>query len=151
MTTQSRAATILLVENDSPIRRLIRQVLSRDGHTVIEAADGQEALETAREEHGPIDLLITDIMMPRMDGFTLQAELAHEHPETRVLFLSGHASSEAVQRGLDQAGQAFLLKPFTRSDFIGVVQGLLSETDDDQPSITPPPAAPPALAPPGWE
>ena len=66
---------------------------------------------------GPIDLLVTDIVMPRMDGFTLSQRLEESHPETRVLFLSGQADQSRTVRG-GLKGQAFLLKPFTHSTLL---------------------------------
>ncbi len=106
--------TILLVEDDAPIRRLLRRALLGQGYRLLEAKDGEEALSLAADDRTPIALLVTDVVMPRMDGFTLSKRLVESHPETRVLFLSGQASqSMAVRGGLKESGQAFLLKPFT--------------------------------------
>jgi CheY-like chemotaxis protein len=108
--------TILLVEDEPAIRLLIRRVLENQGYQMLEACNGQEALGLAADYSGPIDLLLTDVVMPRMDGFTLGEQLVASHPETRVLFLSGQADqSVAVRGGLKEAGEAFLLKPFTHA------------------------------------
>ena len=114
MTTRPLGETILLVEDEPPIRRLIRRELEREGYQLLEACNGHEALGLATDHVGPIDLLVTDVVMPRMDGFTLGERLAEARPNTRVLFLSGQADqSVAIRGGLKEAGQAFLLKPFT--------------------------------------
>jgi len=99
--------TILLVEDDAPIRRLLRRALLGQGYRLLEAKDGEEALGLAADDRTPIALLVTDVVMPRMDGFTLSKRLVESHPETRVLFLSGQASqSMAVRGGLKESGQA---------------------------------------------
>ena len=113
MTATPPGETILLVEDDRPIRRLVRRELEEQGYQLLEAGDGEEALNLAAGHGRDIDLLITDIVMPRMDGFTLSERLVESHPQTHVLFLTGLADqSEIVRDGLKESGQAFLLKPF---------------------------------------
>ena len=115
--------TILLVEDDPPIRRLIRRALEGKGYRLLEACNGLEALGLVAKHHGPIDLLVTDVVMPRMDGFMLSERLVESHPETRVLFLSGQADqSVGVRGGLKESGQAFLLKPFTLDCLVQTVR-----------------------------
>ncbi len=114
MAVRPPGETILFVEDDPPLRALIRRALEGHRYQLIEAANGDEACHLAACHHGPIDLLVTDVVMPFMDGFTLARRLVESHPEARVLFLSGHAAqSESVRLGLKESGQAFLLKPFT--------------------------------------
>jgi len=120
-------ATILLVEDEPPIRRLIRRALESLGYQLLEACNGAQALELASHHQGEIDLLLTDVVMPRMDGFTLRDKLAESRPTTRVLFLSGYADqSTTVRGGLDETGEAFLLKPFTRDRLLASIQSRLS-------------------------
>jgi|AP45_3_1055517.scaffolds.fasta_scaffold67827_2 DNA-binding response OmpR family regulator len=129
MTTTSPTETILLVEDDPPIRRLIQRVLQGQGYQLLEACNGREALSLAGLHRGTIDLLVTDVVMPKMDGFTLGERLIESRPDTRVLFLSGQAAqSMAVRGGLKAAGQAFLLKPFTHDCLVRAIRDQL-DTD----------------------
>ena len=111
-TARTTGETILFVEGSPPSRRRIRCMIQGQGYQLLEASNGHEALGLATDHRGPIELLVTDVVMPRMGGFTLGERLVESHPETRVLFLSGYAD-RSVTGGLEAAGQAFLLKPFT--------------------------------------
>ena len=123
MTVRPPGETILLVEDDPPIRRLIRRSLESQGFQLLEASNGQDALLVAAEHSGPIDLLVTDVVMPRMDGFTLGERLVESHPEVRVLFISGEVDqSVAVRGGLKETGQAFLLKSFTPDHLLRTIR-----------------------------
>jgi CheY-like chemotaxis protein len=118
--------TILVVEDDPPLRRLIRQALEDRRYQLLSACNGREALELAAHHPGPIDLLVADVVMPVMDGFTLAEMLAETHPETRVLFISGHGDrSETVRLGLKESRQQFLLKPFTVDRLLQMVRDQL--------------------------
>ena len=115
--------TILLVDDDAPIRRLLRRALEGQGYQLLEACDGHEALGLLANHRGPIDLLVTDVVMPRMDGFTLSDRVGESHPETRVLFVSGQADrSVTVRGGLKETGRAFLLKPFTHATLLQTIR-----------------------------
>ena len=118
--------TILIVDDDGPIRRFIRSSLASQGFRLLKACNGHEALSLAEDHRGPIDLLITDVVMPRMTGFTLAEELVESHPETRVLFVSGYADqSMTVRVGLTEAGQAILPKPFKADELRQSVRRVL--------------------------
>jgi two-component system, cell cycle sensor histidine kinase and response regulator CckA len=104
--------TILLVEDQDAVRCFARYVLLAGGYTVLEAGDGEEALRVARQRQGPIHLLVTDVVMPRMSGRQLADVLARERPEMRVLFVSGHADEAITRCGLPAGAGAFLQKPF---------------------------------------
>ncbi len=135
MTVRPPGATILLVEDDPPIRRLILRSLENQGFQLLEARNGKEALSLAADHRGPIDLLVTDVVMPRMDGFTLGKRLVESHPETLVLFISGQADqSVAIRGGLKETGQAFLLKPFTRDGLIRTIRDQLDTEPDRGPA-----------------
>jgi len=106
--------TILLVEDEPPVRDLIRRVLSGLGYTVLEASSAVEALAAWRAAPAPIHLLITDVVMPGgMDGRELAERLAVQGPGLRVLFISGYTPGAAAHRGLLPAGGQFLQKPFS--------------------------------------
>jgi two-component system cell cycle sensor histidine kinase/response regulator CckA len=135
MTEPTATVTILLVEDEPPIRRLIRRVLEGEGYEMLEAGNGDEALALAAGHSGQIDLLLTDAVMPRMDGFMLQERLNTSRPDTRVLFLSGYADqSVTVRGGLREAGQAFLLKPFTRHTLLQSVHSQLAPAEPAAPT-----------------
>ena len=121
--------TILLVEDDPPTRSLISRILPGQGYTLLDACNGAAGLRLAEDHRGPIDLLVTDIVMPQMDGFTLGERLVESHPETVVLFMSGYAERSVVIHGrLKEAGQSFQLKPFSRDHLLQTIRERL-DTD----------------------
>ena len=117
---QGPAPTVLLVEDEAAIRQMLWHLLLAEGYTVLEAGDGREALELARTHPGPIHLVITDIVMPRMSGIELTAHIAAERPETKVLLMSGHCAEESIPPGTE-----LLIKPFAMAHFRRKVRGLL--------------------------
>jgi PAS domain S-box-containing protein len=108
-----RQGTVLLVDDEDSVRRVLAALIERLGYQVLSAADGIQALEVSRTHRGTIDLLITDIMMPRMHGRELSERLAKTRPETRVLFTSGYADDDIIERGLLDPRTAFIQKPFS--------------------------------------
>ena len=111
--TPARGETILLVEDDRPVRELARTLLSREGYRVLEARGGAEALLIAAEYRGPIHLLLTDIVMAGPSGSELARDLVAARPGTRVLYMSGYTDNRVVQDGALPPGTEFLQKPFT--------------------------------------
>ncbi len=106
--------TVLLVEDDASVRSFAARALRDGGYTVLEAANGAEALGLAAQRTGqPIHLLVTDIVMPVMGGEELARRLRANHPELNTLFVSGYTANAVVHRGVLQQGAAFLQKPFT--------------------------------------
>ena len=105
--------TILLVEDEHLVRLLARKVLERAGYLVLVAAGGAEALDLAERYAGPIHLLLTDVVMPGMNGRELMRRLAPLRPDLRVLYMSGYADEAVAQHGVLDPGTAFLQKPFT--------------------------------------
>jgi len=103
---------VLLVEDEEPVRKLIRRILRDSGYTVLEAASGAEALTVHRTHGGPIHLLLTDVMMPGPGGPELAEQLRRESPDLRVLFMSGYAPDDRLEHAIE-AGAQFLQKPFT--------------------------------------
>jgi two-component system cell cycle sensor histidine kinase/response regulator CckA len=120
------SGTILVVEDEEPVRQLILAILDSCGFTVLEAAGGHEALETAANYGGPIDLLITDLEMPRMRGTELAGKISATRPEIRTLFISGYSEAEIGKRGDLKTGTAFLAKPFRSADLTAKVLNALS-------------------------
>jgi len=105
--------TILLVEDEEGVRRLVREVLGLRGYRVLEASSGPQAIEIAGQYHGPIHLLLTDVVMPHMSGGEVAKELRSMRPKIRVLFLSGYTDRVVVDHGVVPVGADFLEKPFT--------------------------------------
>jgi two-component system cell cycle sensor histidine kinase/response regulator CckA len=105
--------TILLVEDDAGVRRLACELLQVAGYTVLAAAGGAEALAIAEKYPGPVDLLLTDVVMPGMSGRDLARRLAERRPETKVVFMSGYTDDAIVHHGVLSPGTLLLGKPFT--------------------------------------
>jgi PAS domain S-box-containing protein len=119
--------TILLVEDEAVVRQLVRSILQMNGFHVIEAPNGVEALTTAQQFDGPIDLLLTDIVMPRMGGRELSEHMRQLRPATKALFMSGYTDDAIVHHGVLDAGLAFIQKPFTPAALIRKVREMLEE------------------------
>lgn len=118
---------ILLVEDEPMIRSLIQRMLEGEGYELIVATNGDDAAAQARERSAPIDLLLTDVVMPRMDGFELSGHIVDAHPECSVLFLSGYADeSSSVRAGLKHTRHAFLLKPFTKDALLAKISEIFT-------------------------
>jgi len=115
---------ILLVEDNDALRELTRETLELLGYRVLEAIDGPVALEMARHHTGAIDLLLTDVVMPKMGGTVLAERLAAEIPGIKVLFISGY-TADAV--GVLETGRAFLAKPFTAEALEAKVREVLAQ------------------------
>ncbi len=105
--------TVLLAEDEPAVRSLTRRVLESYGYTVLTTEDGYEALRAAQEHQGPIPLLVTDVVMPKMSGRELAQRLLSERPEMKALYLSGYTDDAIVHHGVLEPGLAFLQKPFT--------------------------------------
>ncbi|MGV3770864.1 MAG: ATP-binding protein, partial [Sphingobium phenoxybenzoativorans] len=106
--------TILLVEDEDMVRAVAERALSRQGYTVLTAADGEQGLEVLARGGETIDLLISDVVMPNMDGPTMVSHARKTHPDLPVLFMSGYAE-EQLRKSIDIANVAFLPKPFSVS------------------------------------
>ncbi len=104
--------TILLVEDELVVRRLVAEILESNGYTVLQAGDGPSALELLRRHTGPLDLLVTDVVMPGMSGPDVAGAVAAMRPGAQVLYISGYTDSSVGQHGVLEPGIAFLQKPF---------------------------------------
>jgi len=105
--------TVLVVEDDGAIRGLVRKVLETAGYTVMDAGAPREALDLARQHDGPIQLLLTDVILPELTGRDLADRLVRDRPDLVVLFMSGYADDAIVHQGRLDPDTAFLQKPFT--------------------------------------
>ncbi|MEN8149698.1 MAG: PAS domain S-box protein [Planctomycetota bacterium] len=117
--------TVLLVEDEDAVRDLTKEMLSLTGYRVVEAKDGVEALTVCRDAGDAIDLLLTDVIMPRMGGRELARKLAEESPDTRILFMSGYTDAAIASEGVFGRNVAFLQKPFGLSGLTRKVREVL--------------------------
>ncbi|MCK5798405.1 MAG: PAS domain S-box protein [Deltaproteobacteria bacterium] len=104
--------TILVVEDDEFVRKMAVRILRRMGYRVLRADSGEEALALASQHDGAIDLLFTDVLMPRMDGHELAMRFAELRPDTKVLYASGHSEDVIAHHGVLREGLAFIAKPY---------------------------------------
>ena len=121
--------TILLAEDEAPVRLLIRYILEDRGYTVLEASNAGEALQLAAEHQGTVDLLITDVVMPKMSGVQLVEVLRSRHPRLRVLYRSGYAEDAVFRHGFIGSEPAFLQKPFTNNALTLKVREVLDQPE----------------------
>jgi two-component system cell cycle sensor histidine kinase/response regulator CckA len=112
---------VLLVEDEPALRRLAVTMLEEQGYTVVQAGNGLDAMAVAERHRGPLDLLITDIVMPKLSGPELAQQLRGLRPGLEVLFMSGYNDSRLVNRGVQRAKVNLLVKPFTPDELIGRV------------------------------
>lgn len=117
--------TILIVEDEAEVRTLISKIVRRLGYTVLDARDGVLALEASSRHQGPIHLVLTDIVMPGMNGPELAQKLSVTRPETKVLFMSGYPDEAVMHQGLLDPGAAFIQKPFSPKGLAAKLRELL--------------------------
>jgi PAS domain S-box-containing protein len=118
--------TVLLVEDEEVVRLLLARVLSEHGYDVLQASDALEALSVCETHPGPIHLMVTDLVMPRMSGRELADRAASLRPGTKVLFISGYVDEAAVRHGVLEPGVEFLQKPFPPEAIAKRVRAILS-------------------------
>ena len=133
---RGRGETVLVVEDDDAVRALVRRVLTRHGYVVLEGSGGREALAAARAPAGPVDLLVSDLVMPQMSGRDLAETLAAERPGLAVLFMSAYAEYAVLQHGLVANRDSFVAKPFTEE----VLLRQIARTLDARPAAPTPSA-----------
>ena len=138
--------TILLVEDAEPLRKLAHMFLQESGYDVLTAADGAEALETARRCSRPIHLLLTDVVMPGINGRVLAERLTPKQPGMRVLYMSGYTDSFIAGHGVLEAGTHLLHKPFTQEALAKKVRELLDSDDAAAKTDSPASGSTPVLA-----
>jgi two-component system cell cycle sensor histidine kinase/response regulator CckA len=124
-TAEGRRGTVLVVEDELPVRRSVVLSLRSGGYDVLEAPRPDAAIELARTYEGRIDLLVTDVVMPGMSGRALSEKILAARPDLRVLFVSGYTEDAIVHRGVLDAGVHFLQKPFSGSGLLEAVAKVL--------------------------
>ena len=117
--------SILLTEDEDDLRELLVRMLEQHGYQVLAAENGRVALELAAAHDGPIDLLVTDVVMPETGGLELAQKLQSLRPETRRLFISGHLGDEALDPGAMVLEGPLLCKPFTQAELMAAVRDVL--------------------------
>jgi PAS domain S-box-containing protein len=127
LVTHGGQETILLVEDDEPVRSLVQRALQAEGYTILEACSGDEALSLAGQYQGRIDLLLTDVVMPQMSGRELAEQLKALYPQMKVLFMSGYTNDTVVRHGLLTAEIELLSKPFAPSVLVFKVREALEK------------------------
>jgi CheY-like chemotaxis protein len=119
--------TILLVEDETVVRQLVAEILETTGYTVLQAGDGPSALELLRRHAEPVELLVTDVVMPGMSGPEVAKAVTSMRPGMHVLYTSGYTDQAIGHHGVLEPGIAFLQKPFSADDLTTKVRGLLDE------------------------
>jgi two-component system cell cycle sensor histidine kinase/response regulator CckA len=118
--------TVMLVEDENAVRLAARRMLERSGYAVVEAANGQEALDLMASHPGPVHAVVTDLMMPGMDGRTFADRLHATRANVPVVFMSGYTDDAVIRRGIVDSSHTFLQKPFTRDQLTSAVAGAIS-------------------------
>jgi two-component system, cell cycle sensor histidine kinase and response regulator CckA len=116
---------VLLVDDNDIVRDLTRAMLEREGYEVLDAPDAARALDLVADP-ARVDLLVTDVLMPGIDGIELADQVLDLHPEAGVLFTSGHVDDRILAPGTVPAGAAFLPKPFTMAELAGTARDLVT-------------------------
>lgn len=125
-TVEAGSETILVVEDQEDVRTFAASVLKGQGYRVLEASDGEEGLQVAQASRCPIDLLLTDVVLPGMNGKMVADKLQALHPEMPVVFCSGYTADLIQQRGVLHQGTAFLQKPFRPEELLSKVREVLA-------------------------
>ena len=124
--------TILFVEDEQSVRELVRDYLGKSGYRVLQAADGVQALEVAAAHKGPIHILVTDVVMPRLSGRELVTRITGSRPAIKILYISGYTDDSIFRHGVLEGGVAFLQKPFNLKDIAQKIRQVL----DGEPAAT---------------
>jgi PAS domain S-box-containing protein len=119
------AETVLLVEDEEPVRRMARLALETQGYAVLEAVNGSDAVRVAERYAGAIHILVTDVVMPGIGGRVVAETLRPRHPDLKVLYVSGYTDDAIVRHGIVEATDAFLQKPFTPLSLARKVRAVL--------------------------
>lgn len=123
--SQGGEETVLLAEDNEPVRILVRNILSEYGYTVLESADGEGALETFKTYNEPIHLLLLDVILPKINGRTVYDEIRKTKPDIKVLFMSGYTSDVVRKHGISETYSNFLQKPIMPHTLLAKVRHVL--------------------------
>ena len=127
---------ILLVEDEAPVRAFAARALKLRGHTVLEAADAEEALKLLSETSIVIDVFVTDVIMPGRDGPSWVAEALGDRPDTRIVFVSGYAEDSLTDKMGEFPNAVFLSKPFSLKALTATVNDQLAHVQRSPESVT---------------
>jgi two-component system, cell cycle sensor histidine kinase and response regulator CckA len=122
-----RSETVLVVEDEDAVRAMTMEILESDGYKVLQACHGKEAFQVCGKYEGPIHLMVTDVVMPGMNGRELAERLTGSRPEMKVLYVSGYTDDAIFRDGVLQAGMPFLPKPFKLETLLNSVRGVLEQ------------------------
>ncbi len=122
--------TILLIEDDEPLRKLALSILRHGGYHVLEASDREKAIQICGQHQGPIHLMLTDVVMPGISGQEVAQRLAATRPDMKALFMSGYTDDTVIRHGVLNQNMAFLQKPFTTHGLLRKVREVLDASQD---------------------
>ena len=117
--------TVLVVEDEDSLRKMVRHILIRRGYNVLESANGEEALRTIEKHQGEVQLLLTDLIMPRMGGKELSELLKTKYPKLQVLYMSGYTGDSPPLVGDFEPGRSFIQKPFRSAQLLQRIRQIL--------------------------
>ena len=123
--TVTGTETVLVVEDEAVVQRLVKRTLESAGYTVLTASDGDEALRVLEQHEGVVHLLFTDVVMPGMNGRELAARVAELRPAMKIIYTSGYTDDAVVRRGVLEDGINFVGKPHTRAELTRKVREVL--------------------------
>ena len=119
--------TVLIVEDDNSLLKFAQKVLQRYGYRILTAENGEEAFKIGKEHEGPIHLMITDVVMPKMGGKEVAERLQSLYPQMKVIYMSGYTNNAIVQHGVLAPGLNFLQKPFSPEGLARKVREVLDK------------------------
>ena len=120
--------TILLVDDEEPVQYVVREILERHGYRVLVACDGPAALKVSSEFQGSIHLLLTDIVMPQMNGLEMAKRMTADRPSIKILYMSGYPDTVVFEQGRVSSGRYFLRKPFSALTLARKVREVLDDS-----------------------
>jgi two-component system, cell cycle sensor histidine kinase and response regulator CckA len=129
----SSRKTILVVDDEPEVRKLVAAMITQFGHQAITADSGEHALTVFKKQNAPIDLLVTDVVAPGMSGPMLADKLTALQPGLKVLYISGYDNTHVVQKYVVEKGHALLTKPFTVQELQAKIHDLLAGSHQTQP------------------
>lgn len=118
-------ATVLVVDDERPVRELAARMLQEAGYDTIQAVDGQDAWRQLRRAAGKVEAIVADVVMPNMTGTELLARVQDDFPELPVVLMSGYSADDLRARGLEQSPVPLLTKPFRQEELVGAVNRIL--------------------------
>lgn len=125
--------TVLVVDDEEGLRALVCRTLRAEGYSTLEASHGAEALELVETAPAPVDLVVTDMVMPGMDGRELGRRLAQRWPSLPILYISAYDVNDIFRRGSPRSSAPFLQKPFAADGLLTIVRGLLRDRSGAEP------------------